>query len=276
LVPVAGRYDSIVVVDVSLGRVTSMRQDQSLPAVRRLGGLRTSGRAIGFLESGSLVTTGTLVGAAQRSQVLFNISTVRLITSDRDSARQLVLSTDSIAKITIFRPGSTEPQGAAWIPFRVNPSAAVGKSSVFVTRGSSANVREYDDRGCLKRVVAISGGLRPIPRGEYERWIDWGAGRVSDPALARRLYASLPKPEGLPAWQKLLVDANGYLWAEVFRPRDDSTSFQWNVFTPEGRAVGTVELPPHLDIMQIGADFILGRWTDADGLEYVRRYSLRK
>jgi hypothetical protein len=208
--------------------------------------------------------------------VSYNISSVQLITFGQDSARQLILSTDSIPKITIFRPGSTVAQGAAWIPFRVDPSTAVSKSSVFITKGSTALVREYDERGCLKRVITIAGELRPIPPGEYERWIDWGAARVSDPSLARRLYASLPKPRGLPAWQKLLVDAQGYLWAEVFRAQGDSTSYQWNVFTPEGRSFGTLELPPQLDVMQVGADFLLGRWTDADGLEYVRRYSLKR
>jgi hypothetical protein len=80
----------------------------------------------------------------------------------------------------------------------------------------------------------------------------------------------------LPAWQKLVVDSQGYLWAEVFRPQGDSISFQWNVFSPDGRAVGTVQMPPQLDVMQIGPNFILGRWTNSDGIEYVRRYSLRK
>lgn len=48
----------------------------------------------------------------------------------------------------------------------------------------------------------------------------------------------------------------------------------WTVFDPGGRIQGLVETPPGLDVLEIGADYVLGRVTDELGVEYVHVWAL--
>ncbi len=50
----------------------------------------------------------------------------------------------------------------------------------------------------------------------------------------------------------------------------------WSVFSTEGRLLGTLETPEHLQVRQIGVDFILGIWTDELDVSYVRVYTLER
>jgi hypothetical protein len=70
-----------------------------------------------------------------------------------------------------------------------------------------------------------------------------------------------------------MADPDGNLWVLAYtRPGDERRS--WTVFAPEGRALGTVETPPGLRIMEIGADYVLGVWRDDLDVEHVRMYRL--
>jgi hypothetical protein len=96
-----------------------------------------------------------------------------------------------------------------------------------------------------------------------------------DPAFYRELMTKTPHAETFPAYGSLVVDAEGNLWVEVYRlPGDDQT--RWTVFDTEHRMLGTVALPQDLTVFQIGADFVLGKWTDDLGVEHVRLYDLIK
>ena len=49
---------------------------------------------------------------------------------------------------------------------------------------------------------------------------------------------------------------------------------RWLVFNPNGEGLGSVDMPPDLDVWQIGHDFVLGVWQDEHEVEYVRRHVL--
>lgn len=82
-------------------------------------------------------------------------------------------------------------------------------------------------------------------------------------------------PERLPAFERLLVDAGGGLWVQRLA-WPGAVQPEWDVFDAEGRMMGAVPMPAGFRATQIGADFVLGVWTDEDGVEYVRMYGLRK
>jgi hypothetical protein len=87
------------------------------------------------------------------------------------------------------------------------------------------------------------------------------------------MFELLELPEVVPAFQDLRVDHLGWYWANLFQP-DEGGPSEWLVFDPEGRAQGIIELPRELEVHDIGEDYILGRWTDQLGVEYVRRHAL--
>jgi hypothetical protein len=84
----------------------------------------------------------------------------------------------------------------------------------------------------------------------------------------------------------LRVDDEGWLWARVYDvERGDSwaatattlnPSNQWMLFAPDGQARGTIELPPDLQVQQVGSDFILGVRRGDFGVEIVEGYRLRR
>ena len=82
-------------------------------------------------------------------------------------------------------------------------------------------------------------------------------------------------PETLPAFRSLKVDAMGWLWAEVYE-WDPTLPPEWMVFDLDGRARGTLTTPKGLVVESIGADYILGVWIDDLGIEFVRRYALKR
>lgn len=93
-------------------------------------------------------------------------------------------------------------------------------------------------------------------------------------ALRRRL-GDMEFPETLPAYGEIVVDGGGNLWVErVRRPGEEGN--QWHVFDPEGRLLGSVDLPIGLEVFQIGPDFVLGRWTDDLDVEHVRLHELTR
>lgn len=79
--------------------------------------------------------------------------------------------------------------------------------------------------------------------------------------------------DSTPALVDLVVDDVGDIWAERYRfPWD--TIPRWDVFSPQGRWLGTVETPARSTVLQIGADFLLVHHRDELGVERIRLYRL--
>lgn len=145
------------------------------------------------------------------------------------------------------------------------PRFAAGEDVLY---GGSARRMEIDavalSRGGVKRrIVRVPGydlSLRP-GQVEAERKVL----NSYDPSpLKERVLSEMPAPTSRPAYDKLLVDSLGYLWAEVGRGASEwDEAESWNIFSPDGEWLGALRLPPHFDPFEIGADWILGNQPDS-------------
>jgi len=73
----------------------------------------------------------------------------------------------------------------------------------------------------------------------------------------------------------LLIDSVGNLWAqEVTPPGVESATYV--AFDSTGRMLGRVTMPADFRVSTIGADAVYGVWKDADDVEHIRAYRLRK
>jgi hypothetical protein len=98
-------------------------------------------------------------------------------------------------------------------------------------------------------------------------------------------------PATKPAWTDIVVGADGRIWVQVAMPsvpfnRDASEwdalknipQVNWrepvvfDVFDPVGVLVGRVAMPTDTRLVAARGDNILGVYTDADGVETVRKY----
>jgi hypothetical protein len=92
---------------------------------------------------------------------------------------------------------------------------------------------------------------------------------------AGRSLDQVELPERLPAFERLLVDDAGNLWVQ-HTAWPGNVQPEWDVFNGDGQMLGTVRMRAGFRATHVGGDFVLGVWTDEDGVEYVRMYGLAK
>ena len=106
-----------------------------------------------------------------------------------------------------------------------------------------------------------------------EEQLDGGPPGMRD-AMVGVLDAT-PIRETMPAYRGIMLDRIGNLWVEEYR-RPGDTVPRWTVFSAEGELLGTMSMPEHFVIRDIGDDYLLGTWTDDLEIEHVRMYELIK
>jgi hypothetical protein len=150
------------------------------------------------------------------------------------------------------------------------------ETGILVTGGHSPEVQEFETTGRLVRILRVVEPSRLVLSEDVESIVGYVSETTGAPLSdVRSVYAQMDLPERWPAFQWVSVDPLGWIWAELFHPPYDMTSL-WMLFDEDGVARGTLELPADLQVTDIGADYILGRWRDELGVEYVRRYRLER
>jgi A/G-specific adenine glycosylase len=166
-----------------------------------------------------------------------------------------------------------------FIPLSAEAAVAAGRLWLYVGDGYTHQIERRRLDGTLNSYIRWPETDRRRSAEFYERYRQESLAESRD-AAQRSLYThyyglDLPIPEYLPAYQRLLVDDEGYLWVENYRLPWE-TQPHWQTFDPDGRWLGTVETPEDLRPFQIGSDFLLGRGRDELGVERVLVYELIK
>lgn len=160
------------------------------------------------------------------------------------------------------------------VPFTTRPSASVADQGFFVIRPDAPDIWAFDNSGRLIRIFRVIEPPRPTTGEDVEGAIDSLVARFSTVrSEARRVYERMDIPSRWPTFQSVRVDRLGWIWVELFRPPHHLRP-QWMVFDSSGVARGVLELPPGLEVHDIGPDYVLGRWLDDLRVEYIRRYRL--
>jgi hypothetical protein len=72
----------------------------------------------------------------------------------------------------------------------------------------------------------------------------------------QRLSDSSVYGRTVPAYREIKTDRVGRLWVRRY-PRPGDTTYDWIVFTPDARFLGTVSIPQAFDVQDIGADYVI-------------------
>jgi hypothetical protein len=163
-------------------------------------------------------------------------------------------------------------------PFGRYPQYAVFGNGFFHGSSDSYEIEFIDNTGRLLRSLR-----RPVTNMEvtsadieaYKQEQIENAGDERQRQINQTLLDAVTFPDVFPAYGSFLTDADGNLWVDVYRrPGDDQP--RWTVFDRDGRALGEVQMPGRFGIFQIGADFVLGRWTDDLDVQHVLMFELLK
>jgi hypothetical protein len=164
-------------------------------------------------------------------------------------------------------------------PFGKSPVTAVRGDLFFYGSQDAWQIEVHDHEGRLVRIIRRDKPLEPITDAQVAALMEQGADDAGTNAQARdfrRMMREAPIPPFHPAYEAIYADVTGCLWVEETRIPGGDTARHTTVFDPAGRMVGSVVLPDGLRVEQIGADFLLGRWTDDLGVEYLRLYPLTR
>ncbi len=163
-------------------------------------------------------------------------------------------------------------------PFGKAAVAAVRGTRFFYGSQDQYEIRVYDQTGALARLIRRGKEPAPVTDANVRALMEEMVDRAEDTDQARefrQMYRDAQIPRYLPAYGPIYADALGLLWVEEYRLPGDTTRTA-TIFDTDGRMVGSLELPGALRIEEIGRDYLLGRFADEMGVEYLRIYDLTR
>lgn len=163
-------------------------------------------------------------------------------------------------------------------PFGKNPAAVAAGDRFFYGSQDSYEVQVWSQDGRLDRIIRRDKTPEPVTQAHVDALMEEMAQGADDSDQVRefrRMYRDASIPERHPAYGYTYADTDGFLWVEEYRLPGDEIR-RTTIFDPEGRMVGSLVIPTRFQIYEIGWDYVLGRWVDDLGVEYLRLYGLTR
>lgn len=176
-------------------------------------------------------------------------------------------------------------------PFPADDQVQFGRQTVYAVTATRLVVglddrfelREYDRAGALRRIIRVDEEPEDVTAAHREEQIR----RNLEPIAAWRQGS----PEARAAWEERVRNAafsdrfpfyggvmpgpGGSLLVQRFQ-RPGERFYQYLVLDATGRVAATLRLPDRVRPFHVGQHLVLGRWQDANDVEYVRVYPIRR
>lgn len=164
-------------------------------------------------------------------------------------------------------------------PFGSETAFAAAADRFYVGDNATYEIRVYSVAGRLIQLIRKAAAPLAVEQADVQAFEDsvLATGDARQQRQMRVLFEKLPPPPPTyPAYAPdIHVDEDLNVWVrETSRPGHPSS--EWSVFSATGEFLGTVVMPPDIDVLDIGADYVLGLQRDELGVEYVRRFRLGK
>ena len=122
--------------------------------------------------------------------------------------------------------------------------------------------------GRVRLIARIPGIPLAVTEEEVDRELQVRMGPNPTPYV-RDLVDRLPFPTEKPAYQRMLLDAEGNVWAgEYLGLVRRYESQDWYVWDSSGVWLGVVETPARFELMRVGVDEVFGVWRDLNDVEH--------
>ena len=149
---------------------------------------------------------------------------------------------------------------------------AFDSAGLYVGDSARPEVALYGADG-LERIVRFEHATRAVTPEDIEAYkrAQLESAEEQWREFQERMLNTMPFPETMPAFRRVISDERGNLWVQRYDPVDDVAS-EWQIFGDDGVLAAVATTPAHFWPMQIGEDWLLGRWRDEMGVEHVRMY----
>mgnify|MGYP001821510072 FL=1 len=165
-------------------------------------------------------------------------------------------------------------------PFGKEAVVAVGRQHFFYGSQDRYEIQVWSRDGGLERIIRQEAELLPVSDSQVADRLAEELEHLEDDGndlsqRYRREFEATPIPDFHPAHGEIHADLLGFLWVEETRPSNQEPCMA-SIFDPEGRLVATLPLPDELRVLEIGADYVLGSYSDELGVQYLRMYALQR
>lgn len=168
-------------------------------------------------------------------------------------------------------------------PFWVRPHFALHPTgrSVAAAVQPEWEIRILGSGGEVMRIIQA-----PVPRTPIDRQVldEYRSTLPVEAAMrgltleeGEALVSAFEFPDSVPAIGGLIWDSQENLWVGRRSSTTDWFPRRFDVFSPEGRWLSTVDLPDgRHHLLRIGPDFVLAVWYDESDVPFLRRYRIEK
>jgi hypothetical protein len=196
--------------------------------------------------------------------------------------------TDTMGNYASARYGQVEPgPGVMTVAPLFESSLQIDARGRRVVYGHASatelRVHRVDSTTVLERVIRWNDGPRDITPEDISVERDRLAARYPNlaPEMRERMVEPLisesrPIAEQFPAFGQLRIATDDKVWIREYpRPRDDSTTYRWIAFQPDGTFACRLTTPRFDQFYEFGAEYLLVRERDELGVERVRQYPIQ-
>ncbi|MCH7875311.1 MAG: hypothetical protein IH965_08460 [Gemmatimonadetes bacterium] len=262
--------DSVAVWDDASGRLTVFDPEGEFVRTRRI--LSTDDpipRAFDAFRDGSVlgqVPRILAAGSLEAGQILGD--SVELVRVDLEASTKYPYGA-ALGPLWIWTGRSQIP-----VPFTANASFDIYGETVHLVGGPAFRIRVFE-RGRLSEIYGMERDAREVSDADVAAYRRFTEEYIPESMWSDYLSAldHPARPKVLPAYSKIIVAADGHVWARMYSP-DFSAPAVWDVFNGDREWVGKVQTPGGFMAMSITAEMLIGVWRDDLGVEHVRRYRL--
>ena len=162
------------------------------------------------------------------------------------------------------------------LPLAATTYVAVASDRVLVgSADSTSTVSAYAPDGTVT-VLKLSLPVRQSTPAQRARAAAAMASLAPPPlrTMAEDSLKVSPMPAILPPYSALFGDLDGVLWVQLTVPGDPSTRLR--AVSADGKTLGEISLPANVVVHEIGRDYVLGAYDDADDLPHFAMFRLHR
>ncbi|HET9514187.1 MAG TPA: hypothetical protein VFO95_09665, partial [Gemmatimonadales bacterium] len=251
------------------------------------GGRMTLGMPAGVFDDGAVLAVGMSFQLNADRAGVYRDSVVHVVYAPDGTVRDSIGRFPGIEMEQIpitFGPQSFKAPSP--VPLGRNTMVAIQDDRVILGTNDSWELQVRGQDGTLRRLIRVAQEPRPISpeqvtthRQESRKLIENQPMMRNVPEQVRKQFydriEQAKYPETFPFIEGILAANDGTLWVhEQGDPGDERRVLA--VFDSTGQLLGRVRLPDRFRPTHVTGDVIAGVWQDADDVEHVRVYQVRK
>jgi len=169
----------------------------------------------------------------------------------------------------------------SYLPFGKQLHLILDGPHLYVGSADHPEVWVLGGSGARQRIIRWRADPAPVTQADIDTHLarvaeNWRPGQEEMRDQILRMVREAPFPSFKPAYAGLATAPGGYLLVRAYTEPDRAAPVQYQVFDSTGQWLGRLDMPPGLNPAQVGEDFVIGTWKDADDVDHVRLYRLRR